>query len=258
MSLYHQVYNGESFSEQDFYGAVRYVLGPESYHYNQEQLENAILDRVDVLGESDAENFWRNLGKVARNVGTGALKVVSVAAPVAGNIIGGPIGGAIGKLGGNLAGAAASAIQGNPQGRQQLQQAWQQTRQMGQGLVQQVAPVVQQYVADNPVAVNQPAAQNAAGMQDLLSQLMGLMNNPQLQAALAQQSVGAVPANRPTESHSFTEMVESLYSLSGDLLKEYYEGGLIDTESYAYDRYGQLVPLDNYRVARLTESIAYF
>jgi hypothetical protein len=250
MSLYHQVYNGEHFSEQHFYEAVQYVLGPESYGYDQEQLENAILDRVDEMGESDAENFWKSLGKVARNVAAGSLKLAAVAAPIAGKIIGGPIGGAIGKAGANLAGMAANAIQAGPQGGQSFFQGF---RQRMQGPAQAEIPAAQQYAAGNPTI-----AQNAGGASGLLLQLLSLINNPQLLGALTQQSLGSVPANQPTEDYSFTEMVESLYSASGNLLKEYYEGGLLDTESYTYDRYGHLVPVDHQRIHQLTESITQY
>lgn len=122
MSLYNQVYQGESFTEADYFEAVRYVLGPEYAHLGESELEDVLLSRVNQMSESEAESFWSSLGNVARNVGSGLLRGVSAVAPIAGTAVGTffgapQIGGAIGGLVGNLAGSASSALSSSGQGQ---------------------------------------------------------------------------------------------------------------------------------------------
>lgn len=115
MSLYQQVFQGESFTEQNYFEAVRYVLGPEYESYPEDLLENELISRVNQMSESEAENFWSSLGNVAKNIGSGLLSGVSALAPIAGSVIGGvygmpQVGSVVGGLVGNLAGAAGGAL----------------------------------------------------------------------------------------------------------------------------------------------------
>ena len=88
MSLYHEVFQGESFSEDNYFEAVRYVLGPEYSNLNENELEDVLLSRVDQMSESEAEGFWSSLGNVASSIGSGVLRGVSAVAPIAGTAIG--------------------------------------------------------------------------------------------------------------------------------------------------------------------------
>ncbi|MEP7095958.1 MAG: S8 family serine peptidase [Flavobacterium sp.] len=120
MSLYHEVFQGESFSEDNYFEAVRYVLGPEYANLNESELENVLLSRVDQMSESEAEGFWFSLGNVASSIGSGVLRGVAAVAPIAGTAIGTyfgapQIGGALGGLVSNLAGAGSAALDNNRQ-----------------------------------------------------------------------------------------------------------------------------------------------
>lgn len=286
MSLYHEIYQGESFSENDYFEAVRYVLGPEYNGLSEEELENELLSRVDLMSESEAEGFWSSLGNVAKNVGSGVLRGVSAIAPIAGTAVGAyfgapQIGGAVGGLVSNLAGSASTALsnvnipnstprsqprrvirrptqpQRQNQGNQQLRQTWKNTTNYLANAGRAVLPAVQQYVQDNPVQLNPQASRDISRVQGLYNQLGGIINNPQFQAGQAQQSIGTASPNAPIESHSFAELVESLNYLTENILYEYYNDGLIPTEDYYVDDYGQFIAsYTPERVNRLESVIA--
>ena len=88
MSLYYEVLQGESFSEDNYFEAVRYVLGPEYSNLNENELEDVFLSRVNQMSESEAEGFWSSLGNVASSIGSGVLRGVSAIAPIAGTVVG--------------------------------------------------------------------------------------------------------------------------------------------------------------------------
>ncbi|WP_136668644.1 hypothetical protein [Flavobacterium sp. H122] len=290
MSLYNQVYQGESFTEADYFEAVRYVLGPEYGHLGESELEDILLSRVNQMSESEAESFWSSLGNVARSVGSGLLKGVSAVAPIAGTAVGTffgapQIGGAIGGLVGNLAGSASSALGSSGQAprapqryaprpqqprpaqqyaprpqnpaNQQLRQTWNNTKSYIANAGRAVLPAIQQYVQDNPVQLNQQAQQGVSAIQGLYSQLGGIINNPQFQAGQAQQSLGVASPNAPIESHSFAELIESINFLTENILYEYYNNGVIPTEDYFVNDYGQFVGANTpNRINRLQNVIA--
>ena len=287
MSLYHEIYQGESFTEDDYFEAVRYVLGPEYDGLNENELEYELLSRVDQMSESEAEGFWSSLGNVAKNVGSGILRGVSAIAPIAGTAVGAyfgapQIGGAVGGLVGNLAGSASSALSnvnipnstprrqprrqhyGRPtqnrrqnQSNRQLRQTLDNTANYLVNAGRAVLPAVQQYVQDNPVTLNPQVARDVNRVQGLYNQLGGIINNPQFQAGQAQQSIGTASPNAPIESHSFAEIVESLNYLTENILYEYYNDGIIPTEDYYVDDYGQFIAsYSPERVNRLENVIA--
>ncbi|OXA78902.1 hypothetical protein SAMN05444397_10865 [Flavobacterium aquidurense] len=282
MSLYHEVFQGESFSEDNYFEAVRYVLGPEYSNLSESELEDVLLSRVDQMSESEAEGFWSSLGNVASSIGSGVLRGVSAVAPIVGTAVGTyfgapQIGGAVGGLVSNLAGAGSSALdnsrqqQRRPAPQQQYRQAPQQRRQAPSPVRQAwgnttryladagraALPAIQQYVQDNPVQLRPQAAQDIGRVQGLYNQLGGVINNPQFQAGQAQQSLGTASPNAPIESHSFAELIESMNYLTENILYEYYNGGLIPTEDYYIDQYGQFVGTNTpNRINRLENSIA--
>jgi hypothetical protein len=286
MSLYHEVFQGESFSEDNYFEAVRYVLGPEYANLNESELENVLLSRVDQMSESEAEGFWSSLGNVASSIGSGVLRGVAAVAPIAGTAIGTyfgapQIGGALGGLVSNLAGAGSDALdnsrqpQRRPAPQQQQQQrrpvnnyrrrpapspvgqAWGNTTRYLADAGRAALPAIQQYVQDNPVQLRPQAAQDIGRVQGLYNQLGGVINNPQFQAGQAQQSLGTASPNSPIESHSFAELIESVNYLTENILYEYYNGGLIPTEDYYVDQYGQFVGTNTpNRINRLENSIA--
>lgn len=287
MSLYHEVFQGESFSEDNYFEAVRYVLGPEYANLNESELEDVLLSRVDQMSESEAEGFWSSLGNVASSIGSGVLRGVAAVAPIAGTAIGTyfgapQIGGALGGLVSNLAGAGSTALdnsrQPQPQRRpapqqqrrpannnnyrrrpapSQAGQAWSNTTRYLADAGRAAIPAIQQYVQDNPVQLRPQAAQDISRVQGLYNQLGGIINNPQFQAGQAQQSLGTASPNSPIESHSFAELIESVNYLTENILYEYYNGGLIPTEDYYVDQYGQFVGTNTpNRINRLENSIA--
>jgi len=288
MSLYHEVFQGESFSEDNYFEAVRYVLGPEYANLNESELEDVLLSRVDQMSESEAEGFWSSLGNVASSIGSGVLRGVAAVAPIAGTAIGTyfgapQIGGALGGLVSNLAGAGSAALdnsrQPQPQQRRpipqqqrrpannnnyrrrpapsQVGQAWNNTTRYLADAGRAAIPAIQQYVQDNPVQLRPQAAQDIGRVQSLYNQLGGVINNPQFQAGQAQQSLGTASPNSPIESHSFAELIESVNYLTENILYEYYNGGLIPTEDYYVDQYGQFVGTNTpNRINRLENSIA--
>lgn len=283
MSLYSQIYQGESFSESDYFEAVRYVLGSEYTHLGEDELEDVLLSHVEQMSESEAESFWSNLGNVARSVGSGVLKGVSAIAPIAGTAVGAiygmpQIGGAVGGLVGNLAGTAGNAL-GNsrisqnrtvnrrpvprPQSRpnsaanSQLRQTWNDTRNYLTNAGKAALPAIQQYVQNNPVQLNQQTQQGVKRIQDLYNQLGGVINNPQFQAGQAQQSLGVASPNAPIESHSFSELIESINYLTENILYEYYNEGFLPEEDYFIDDYGQFIGANsNERINRLEDVLA--
>ncbi|WP_035643969.1 MULTISPECIES: hypothetical protein [unclassified Flavobacterium] len=284
MSLYHEVFQGESFSEDNYFEAVRYVLGPEYSNLSESELEDVLLSRVDQMSESEAEGFWSSLGNVASSIGSGVLRGVSALAPIAGTAIGTyfgapQIGGAVGGLVSNLAGAGSTALdnsrqpQRRPSQPQQyrpapqqprrpsqpspIRQAWGNTTRYIADAGRAALPAIQQYVQDNPVVLRPQAAQDIGRVQGLYNQLGGVINNPQFQAGQAQQSLGTASPNAPIESHSFAELIESVNYLTENILYEYYNGGLIPTEDYYVDQYGQFVGTNTpNRINRLENSIA--
>lgn len=287
MSLYHEVFQGESFSEDNYFEAVRYVLGPEYANLNESELEDVLLSRVDQMSESEAEGFWSSLGNVASSIGSGVLRGVAAVAPIAGTAIGTyfgapQIGGALGGLVSNLAGAGSTALDNSRQPQQQRRpapqqqrrpannnnyrrrpapsqagQAWSNTTRYLADAGRAAIPAIQQYVQDNPVQLRPQAAQDISRVQGLYNQLGGIINNPQFQAGQAQQSLGTASPNSPIESHSFAELIESVNYLTENILYEYYNGGLIPTEDYYVDQYGQFVGTNTpNRINRLENSIA--
>ncbi|CAD0005420.1 MULTISPECIES: hypothetical protein [Flavobacterium] len=284
MSLYHEVFAGESFSEDNYFEAVRYVLGPEYANLNESELEDVLLSRVDQMSESEAEGFWSSLGNVASSIGSGVLRGVSAVAPIVGTAVGTyfgapQIGGAVGGLVSNLAGAGSAALdnsrqqqrrQGPPQQQRRpannnrrrqapspLGQAWGNTTRYLADAGRAALPAIQQYVQDNPVQLRPQAAQDIARVQGLYNQLGGVINNPQFQAGQAQQSLGTASPNAPIESHSFAELIETVNYLTENILYEYYNGGLIPTEDYYVDQYGQFVGSNTpNRINRIENSIA--
>lgn len=287
MSLYHEVFEGESFSEQDYFEAVRYVLGPEYSDLSESELENELLSRVDLMSESEEEGFWSSLGNVAKNIGSGVLRGVSAIAPIAGTAVGTyfgapQIGGAVGGLVGNLAGSASTALSNvnipnrgprrqprrNPSprrpqpqrpnhGSQQLGQTWRDTTRYLANAGRAVLPAVKQYVQDNPVQLNPRTARDIGRVQGLYNQLGGIINNPQFQAGQVQQNLGTASPNAPIESHSFAELVESINYLTENILYEYYNDGLIPTEDYYVDDYGQFIgTYSPNRIDRIENAIA--
>lgn len=282
MSLYHEVFAGESFSEDNYFEAVRYVLGPEYANLNESELEDVLLSRVDQMSESEAEGFWSSLGNVASSIGSGVLRGVSAVAPIVGTAVGTyfgapQIGGAVGGLVSNLAGAGSAALdnsrqqqrrQGPPQQQRRpantnrrrqapLGQAWGNTTRYLADAGRAALPAIQQYVQDNPVQLRPQAAQDIGRVQGLYNQLGGVINNPQFQAGQAQQSLGTASPNAPIESHSFAELIETVNYLTENILYEYYNGGLIPTEDYYVDQYGQFVGSNTpNRINRIENSIA--
>lgn len=281
MSLYHEVFQGESFSEDNYFEAVRYVLGPEYSNLSESELEDVLLSRVDQMSESEAEGFWSSLGNVASSIGSGVLRGVSAVAPIVGTAVGTyfgapSIGGAVGGLVSNLAGAGSAALDNSrqqqrrpaPQQRRYtppqrrpapspVRQAWGDTTRYLADAGRAALPAIQQYVQDNPVQLRPQAAQDIGRVQGLYNQLGGIINNPQFQAGQAQQSLGTASPNSPIESHSFAELIEGVNYLTENILYEYYNGGLIPTEDYYIDQYGQFVGTNTpNRINRLENSIA--
>lgn len=260
MSLYQEVYHGESFSEQDFYDAVRYIFQPEIGEASEDIIDNFLIEKVSEMTPEEAESFWGKIGNFAKRVGSGALKVVSKAAPMVGTAIGTAygvpqLGGMVGGLAGNLAGAGAKALDRAPNfrtGRRRrrrgsgarrrrrtnpaLRNAWRQTRRHMRGAGRQALRAANRYAAtryreDFPeTSGNTPA------------NLSNVVNNPNFQALLFGRSNSQGPTESISESdYDFLDAIEAINYLTEDIIAEYYENDLLEDDDYFIDDYGELV-----------------
>lgn len=283
MNLYQEIYHGESFHEEDFYDAARYAFHQELAEASADEIDKYLVERVSGMTAEEAEGFWSSLGNVAKKVGSGALKVASVAAPIAGTAIGAAygmpqLGGMAGGLVGNLAGAGAGALdkvpdfkprkkrrrrrrrsgRGRRRGNAQLKQTWGQTKQVLGGVGRAALRGANRYAKNNPVTpTNRPTGpvlgKNSAAV------LSNVVNNPQFQALLfgrANAPQGEFYSEDITENDfDYLDMVETINYLTEDIIAEYYEDDLLDDDTYSIGEEGELVV--NYPEERIDRVESY-
>ncbi|ULC59437.1 hypothetical protein MBM09_00305 [Flaviramulus sp. BrNp1-15] len=269
MNLYQEIYHGESFQEEDFYDAARYAFHQELAEASSEEIDKYLAERVNGMTAEEAESFWSSLGNIAKKVGSGALKVASVAAPIAGTAIGAAygmpqLGGMAGGLVGNLAGAGAGALDkvpdfksrrrrrrrpsrrrgGRTRSNAQLRQTWGQTKQALGGLGRAALRGANRYAKNNPVTpTNRPTGPILGKSSSAV--LSNVVNNPQFQALLfgrANAPQGEIYHENINENDfDYLDMVEAINYLTEDIIAEYYEDDLLDDDTYSIDEYGELV-----------------
>lgn len=258
MSLYQQVYQGESFSEQDYLEAVRYVLGPEYSSLPENLLENELLSRINQMSESEVEGFWSSLGNVASNIGSGVLRGVSAVAPIVGTAVGTyfgspQIGGMVGGLVSNLAGAGSTALSNYSASNQQPrpQPHYQQPRPQPQ--YQNQGRNVQQPQYQNP-------QQNQNGGGQSLGQTWQNTTN-----YLANAGRAVLPAIQQYAQNNPVPLNQQAYQ-DISRVQGYYNqlGGVINNPQFQAGRVQQSLgtaspnaPIENVSFAELVESINY-
>lgn len=280
MNLYQEIYHGESFGEEDFYDAARYVFNQELSESSAEEIDKFLVECVEDMTAEEAESFWKKLGNVAKKIGSGALKVASVAAPIVGTAFG-PLGTMAGGLAGNLAGAGAKALDRVPDFKinrrrrrrgglrrrrnPELRQAWNQTKHAARGIGKAALRGATRYAANNPVKAMHRATGPILG-NNSSKILSSVLNNPRFQSLLFSKSSGENFADNYYEDlnesdYNYIEMIEAINYLSEDIIAEYYENDLLDDNQYFIDDHGELVV--NYpeeRVERMEsfiEEVAY-
>ncbi len=263
MSLYQEVYHGESFSEQDFYDAVRYIFQPEVGESSEEIIDDFLIEKVGEMTPEEAESFWKSIGNFAKKVGSGALKVVSkVAQPIGtavGTAFGVPqLGGMVGGLAGNLAGAGSKALDRIPNFKTrrrrrrtssrrrrrrnpQLRNAWRNTRRHVRGAGRHALRAANRYASRNPIRprYREDVEEHVENSPAVLS---NIVNNPGFQAQLFGRANSNIPTENIAESdYDFLEAVEAINYLTEGIIAEYYENDLLDDNEYLVDDYGELV-----------------
>lgn len=257
MSLYQEVYHGESFSEADFYEAVRYIFQPEVGEATTEEIDSFLIETVSQMTPEEIESFWGKIGNFAKKVGSGALNIVSKAAPVVGTAVGAAygvpqLGRMVGGLAGNLAGAGAKALDRVPDFRTQprrrrrtspsrsnrnpeLTRAWNQTRNTLGRVGRHALHAANDYAARNPVR-RYGARENSS---EVLSEMI---NNPIFEAALLRNTYAETNSeNISVNDFNFLETVEAINYLTEGIISEYYDKGLVEDDEYFVDEYGELV-----------------
>lgn len=277
MSLYQEVYQGESFTEEDFYNAARYVYQPQIGESTAEEIDDFLIGKVSTMTPEQAEGFWSSLGNVAKKVGSGALKVVSKAAPIVGTAVGTlygvpSLGGMVGGLAGNLAGAGATALDKMPNFQDKpvrrvprrrkpnrrkpytrdLNRTWNQTKRTLGRVGKHALHAANDYAAQHPV---QPYRRGSNE-----SVLTEFFNDPVFEAALIRNGFSeGLPGQLTENDYDFINKVEAVYYLTEGILTEYYENDLLNDEEYFVDEYGELVA--NYpedRISRIESYIESF
>lgn len=267
MNLYQEIYHGESFQEEDFYDAARYAFHQELSEAAPEEIDRYLIERVSGMTAEEAEGFWSSLGNIAKKIGSGALKVASVAAPIAGTAIGAAygmpqLGSMAGGLVGNLAGAGAGALDKVPDFKSRrrrrrrrsrrrrsqvnpaLRNTWRQTKQTLRGVGQAALQGANRYAAKHPVTpTNRPTGPifNKSSAKTLST----VVNNPQFQALLFgranSRKENIYPEDITENDFDYLEMIEAINYLTEDIIAEYYEDDLLDDDSYSLDEEGELV-----------------
>ncbi|WP_281766092.1 hypothetical protein [Neptunitalea lumnitzerae] len=272
MSLYQEVYHGESFSEEDFYAAAEYVFQPEIGGASQEEIESFLIERVSTMTPEEAESFWSNLGNVAKKVGSGALKMVSKAAPMVGTAVGAmygvpQLGGMVGGLAGNLAGAGSRALDRMPNFKSTpkrrvrrkryvdpaLRRAWNQTKTTAKNVGRHMIVAGNEYAAKHPVQPMKYGKSNE-------SVLTEFFNDPVFEAALIRNAYADnFPESLSESDFDYINKVEAINYLTEGILSEYYGNNIITDGEYSVDQYGELIA--NYpedRVERIESYIESF
>ncbi len=270
MSLYQEVYHGESFSEEDFYDAVRYIFQPEIGESTTEEIDDFLIETVSEMTPEQAESFWKKIGNFAKKVGSGALKVVSKVAQPVGTAVGAAygvpqLGGMIGGLAGNLAGAGSKALDRIPDFKTrrrrrrtsprrnrssyrrrsrrnpELRNAWRHTRRTLGRAGRHALRAANRYAAQNPVRPRY--REDVESFEDNTpAALSNVVNSPGFQALLFGRSNGNIPTENITESdYDFLEAVEAINYLTEGIIAEYYENDLLEDDEYLVDDYGELV-----------------
>lgn len=134
------------------------------------QAEAMVLRTMERLSPTEAEDFWKTIQNIGRQVAPIAAQVLPVAAPLIGTAIGGPLGGMIGGAAGQFAGQLLGGGAGRP-------------RPAPVGAVAGMVPGL----AGGILGVPSPLP---SGASSATAQLLSLIQNPALLQSLVGQLMG--------------------------------------------------------------------
>ncbi|MCX6215276.1 hypothetical protein [Spirosoma sp.] len=243
----------DAFSEDDYYQGIRQLFSEDYQHLSDAELESIVYDRLAEMSPLEAESFLSGLGNVVKGVANGASNFVTRNAPTIASVaqtalpliggavgsvvapgVGTAIGSQLGSLAGNFAGQGLSRI--NRSGRP-MQAGPSNAQSAISGIAGSFLPLLTGGAGGPLAGGGQGGLNNLAGslipqFSGLLtggrsqpqmtptgtpatSQLMALIQNPQLmQSLLGAVMGGATPGRRLGESES---------SESGDSLPYFLE-----------------------------------
>ena len=203
-------------------GAVRLAF-PEMGEMDDSYIEAELQTLLSTMSEAEIESFWKWVKKSARKVAGVASRVIKPVARVAGGalgtVVGGPIGTALGqKLGGAIGGLASRGLSQVSRGGFR-----------GRRIFKQIRRNAQQAV--NRVRRGQPIFNNQQ-VRGAISQIQGLLNNPQISALLGPQEIYAENFGEISGESIDAELME----IASDIIEaaSILEAALEETNS-AYD-----------------------
>ncbi|UZO82325.1 hypothetical protein NBT05_07575 [Aquimarina sp. ERC-38] len=275
MNLYEEVFHGESFSEEDFYEAARYAFHQELYDASQEDIDEYLIEQISEMSPEEVAEFWGKLKNIAKKVGSGVLKVASVAAPIAGTALGAKFGAPhlgkmVGGMAGNLAGAGAKALDRNirrsgrsyrrrrggsrrrldPRVRGVLRRSGRHLRRAGRAAIRGA----NRYAAQNPVRPRYRWGEDFN--ENSSATLSKVIDNPQFQALMFGRAHGDSHTENITENdYDYIDLMETVNYLTEGILADYYKEDLLDDDTYAVNEYGELIVNNPEERAERAESL---
>jgi hypothetical protein len=249
-------YDIEADDDGDAYEALRPLLTEDWRDAPPGEIEALLDDITSSMTAEEAESFWSTVSNIGRSIAPIAGQVLSVAAPIVGGAVGGPVGAALGNTVGSLAGGALSSLGGRPAApvaaavRAPLSAAVAgvanaATRAIP-GIAAAAVPVaaaVAPAITAVAPAVAAPLAGAGAG-SSATSQLLSLLQNPQMLQSMLQQLLGAaggsaVAVGSGGASAPFGAFMNALSVLAGRAAGEA-ESESTDA-SYLYGANGELI-----------------
>jgi hypothetical protein len=173
----------ESLTQDDYYAALYHLLSDAYPYLSDRALENLMVQLVARMPDHLADSIWDTVANIGKNVANGALKVVvqnpelvKTAATIAGGAVGGPVGASLGNMAGGLVNSQLSKT---------------------------IPPTVSSPPPRTPTLVPpQPAA----------GKVLTLMQNPQMQGAMARAALGIGQGATPlTQNGQTTMMPTAIY-----------------------------------------------
>jgi hypothetical protein len=205
-------------SAGDHLEALRSALSEQWQNASPEALDALLQEVTRGMTLEEAENFWKTLGNIGRQIAPVAGQVLGVAAPIVGGAIGGPVGAALGGVAGRFAGQALGSF-GRPGPSN--------------------APA-----RPAPRTAPRSAAPVPPGGSSATAQLLSFLQNPQLLQSILGQLMGAAgrgaqPVGASGASAPFGAFMNTLSVLANQAASE----SVADSESttYMYDEQGHLL-----------------
>lgn len=214
------------------YAVVRGALAPEYANLPREQIDAIVTRAVLAMAPEEAENFWKTIGDIGKQIAPVAAQILPVAAPIVGTAIGGPLGGALGGTLGQVAGQALSgAVAPQP-------------------APAPPRPAMPAYPVPTPSGGPSAGAPGLpSGASSAAAQLLSLIQNPALLQSLLGQVLGpagrsAVPVGTQGVPAPFGAFMNALSTLANQAASEASERmageGAAETPAYLLDAEGNL------------------